>query len=473
MSLSMPGMPRLRRVLGVALLAVAGIAAADSKTRVTPVDRTTVRRPSPAVTTTTTTRETRTQTTFDNGQWTRSVSGIQTKRRDSDWTGTWGETGWNGKSGVSSETTRRVEVKTGNSPARALGRTSLEKGETTWSGRAGPVAERKIRGDLGNVTLRAEAGVQGKARWGNNGVDAQGQLGAEASLKAATTKATVGNARLGASFKGTAKLEVAAIAKGKMGAYVDEKGITFGAQGSAGLYAKGELKLNFEAHVFGVKTNVNLIASGYAGAMAEGKAMATLGWNGKVSFMACLGASLGLGGGLAVEFEMDAESLMERLHLSDLQQLLDWMKGFQEHPETYLARLGIQALRKVHEAGFGVLRKLGQDAAAVFQKEVVGPMQAGARAVRDGVQRGVAFLGRLIRSPRGEPDSKALAACLDQALTVGGAIGSGRSGMPDPAFPVCQAGVGMGFGGMPDWAGMDLYGWFSFDWPAPYEWPSL
>ncbi len=466
------GKTGLRCLLAV-LLGIGLNAGAETKTRVTTTDKTTVRQPERAVKVTTETRQIQSRTVSDGGQWATCKSGTQVKTREIGWHGETGETTWEGEAGRFVDTKTGVEAKIGNSTTREIGGTRLKNGETVWTGETGPSYRKTVRGDLGTLAVKADAGADGKVRLGDNGVEAQGKIGVEASLKANTVKMAIGDKKVGASFKGTAKLEVAAVAKGKMGAYVDEKGITFGAQGSAGVYAKGEVKLNFEAHVFGVKTNVNLIASGYAGALAEGKAVATLGWNGKVSFMASIGASLGLGCGFAVEFEMDAEELMKRLNLTDLSQLLAWLKAFQENPKAYLAQLGIQALRKVHEAGYGVIRKLGQDAAKIFENEVMKPLRSARRVIQDGVGKGLAFLGRLIKAPASERANAAVDTCLQQAVAHQMDLPDSSIGRRSTEFPVCLAEGINALTGLNEWEGIDFYGWFPFDWPAPFQWPSL
>ncbi len=447
-------------------------AAPQVNTRV--VDKTTVRQTEPSVRVKTEIHETQTRAVQGNGRWETLKTGVQTKTRVSDWHDELDETTWNGEAGWAVDKKKMAEIKTGNTPSsRVLGATKLVNGEALWEGEIGPEYRKTIKGSLGTATVNARAGADGVVNWGDNGLEAKGQIGLETELKASTPKLDFGDKAMGGGLKGSLRLEASAIAKGRFGAYVDEKGITFAAEGSAGIYVKGEAKLNFEAHMFGVKTNVNLIASGYAGALAEGKAVATLGWNGKVSFMASLGASLGFGGGMAVEFEMDAEELMKQLNFTDLTQLLAWMKAFQENPLPALTQLGVQALRKLHESGFGVVRKLGQDAVRKFEEQVMKPLQASGEKMKEGLDKGLAFLSRLIRAPNSGGEKTDVKVCVQNLLGSRGAFPETRVGANTLEFPLCFSEVIKALTGLDDWEGMDLFSWFPFDWPSPYEWPSL
>jgi hypothetical protein len=462
-----------RTWIGIALLSLGMSAGAEPKQKITVTDKTTVRNPKADAQVTTQTHGTQTRTTEENGRWQTVKAETQSKTTETRWNGDWTENGWEGEAGIKADKKSRLETKTGNSSTRALGKTKLEEPETLWEGAAGKDYRKTVKGDLGTVSIKAEAGTEGSVRRGDNGVEAKGKIGVETELKATTPTIKAGTKDFGLSLKGQAKLEASAVAKGQLGAYVDEKGITFGAEGSAGVYVKGELKLSMEAHVFGVKTNVNLIASGYAGAMVAGKAVATLGWNGKVSFMASLGASIGFGGGVAVEFEMDAEELMKRLNFTDLSQLLVFLKEFQENPEPALAKLGIQALRKLHESGFGVLRKLGQNAAKTFENKVLEPLQMAGEKLHEGAQKGLAFLGRLIRAPHADSDLGQVNAVIAQSEENRALLTHSVAGRSQLEFPLC---LGDGSGRAPlqeDWEGMDPYSWHPFDWPSAYAWPSL
>lgn len=463
---------RYWRWIGGALLLLAISAGAEPKVLTRQTDKTTVKRPDSAVRVTTEVHDTQTRTTED-GRWQTVQSGIQSKTTRTELHGEWEENSWEGEAGLKNDTRIKTSTRLGNSTSKTLGATRLEEPETIWDGEIGPSYAHTTKGEFGTVTVKASAGAEGVVRGGENGYEAKGQVGIETEVRAATRTFAVGDKSLGASLKGSGRLEASVIAKGRLGAYVDDKGITFGAEGSVGVYAKGELKLSMEAHVFGVKTNVNLVASGYAGAMAEGKAVVTLGWNGKVSFMASLGASIGFGGGLSVEFEMDAEELMKRLNFTDISQLLEWMKEFQENPKPVLAKLGIEAIRKVHESGFGVLKKLGSQAATVFENKVMKPIQTAGGSIKEGVGKGLAFLGRLIHAPRGESGTVAVNACLDQEEQQAGTIPQTQLPQSSMEFALC------GMEGMAEsldlveCEGYDPYAWYPFDWPSSYNWPTL
>ena len=464
-------MNRIGRWLVAGLMALAWGAEAETKTR--EIDSIKERNPSPDVRVTTEVHETRTRTTGENKDWETTRVGTQSRTTETDWHGEWDDNKWEGEAGIKNDRKTMTQTRWGNSTTRAIGTTRLEKPETVWKGKIGPSTKRTVKGRYGTATVKASAGAEASVRAGENGYEGKARLGLEAEVQASTRKLSVGNSLLGASLKGSGRAEASLVAKGRFGAYVDNKGITIGAEGTAGAYLKGELKLSTEAHVFGVKTNVNLMASGYAGAMAQGKAVVTLGWNGKVSFMASLGASLGLGGGLAVEFEMDADELMAKLNFTTLSQLLEWMKEFQENPMPVLAKLGILAIRKLHEAGFGSLKKLGSQAATVFEHQVLAPIQNAGSGLKAGVQKGLAFLGRLIHSPRADASQVAVNDCLQQAEGEAGRLAHNQAMRGSAEFPLCSMdGSGGRFEGG-EWEGMDPYGWYLFNWPSPYTWPTL
>ncbi len=459
---------------GLLFLAVGSVVANVPDWRSRSSDRTQIREPEEGVRVESRIREDRTWRPRDEkGRWIRVRTGEREKttvKGSSEWT----DTGWSTESRRSTDSKRYTEIKAGNtqSMARDLGTAALESSETTWKSERGLSADERIKGRVGEVRLTSHVGWRGETRSGDNGWEARGQMGIETALRATTARLKAGDKRFGASLQGNAKLELAALAKGKLGAYIDEKGITLGAEVSAGVYAKGEVKVNFEAHVFGVKTNVNLVASGYAGALAEGKAVVTLGWNGKVRFLVGVGASLGFGGGVSMEFELDAEELLARWNLNSLEELLEKLKEFQENPYPHLARWGWQALRKIHEAGFGVVRKLGQEASAIFHEQVIQPMQAARNALQEGVQRGLGMLGRLIRSKTVLPVPSALNDCLTKADGEIARLPEVGERLERTAYPVCQP-VDMARAAIGDWDGMGEWEWVPFEWPAPFRWPSL
>jgi len=457
------------------LLLAAGIAighTSDWKSSTT--DRTHIREVEEGVRVESRIREDRTWRPRDEkGRWIRIRSGERQKQSVTEQT-EWTDTGWRGESGRSADLKSYTDLKAGNtqSMARDLGKTTLEGAETSWKRQAGPSFDERIKGRAGEVRLTSHAGWKAETRSGENGWEARGQIGVETALRATTARLQTGNDHASVSLQGQARLELAALAKGKLGAYIDEKDITLGAEVSAGLYAKGEVKVNFEAHVFGVKTNVNLVASGYAGAVAEGKAVVTLGWNGKVRFVVGIGASLGLGGSVSMECEVDAEALLERWNLKSFDELLVTLKEFQENPYPWLAKWGWQALRKIHEAGFGVVRKWGQEATAIFQEHVVKPIQTARATMQEGVRRGLDLLGRVIRSRTVLPPDSAINTCLawaEASLSTLPAIGEQ---LEKSAVPIC-APAEMASAEWSDWAGIGEWNWVPFEWPAPFRWPSL
>jgi len=173
----------------------------------------------------------------------------------------------------------------------------------------------------------------------------------------------MGNEDVGASVKANAKLEALLGAEGKVGAYIDEHGITFGADGRAGAFVSAEVNLSFEAHVFGVQTNVNVTAEAHAGLMAEGEALVTIGFDGRIKFKLGAGLSVGVGASVGVEFDVDASELMAKLGLADLASLVQWVDKFQKDPKATIDQIIDDTKKAAIEQGMELAQEIIAEAA--------------------------------------------------------------------------------------------------------------
>ena len=171
------------------------------------------------------------------------------------------------------------------------------------------------------------------------GFEASGQIGLAAELEAVSKQFAAGDENLGASVQGSAKVEAMLGAEGKIGAYIDEHGITIGAEARAGAYVSAQANVTFEAHVFGLSTTVKLYAEVHAGFMAHGEAVVTIGFDGKVKFQVGAGVSIGIGASAGMEFEVDASELIKKLGLKDLDELLKWVEEFQKDPKAKIGEI--------------------------------------------------------------------------------------------------------------------------------------
>ena len=85
-------------------------------------------------------------------------------------------------------------------------------------------------------------------------------------------------------MQGSAKVEALLGVKAKVGAYIDENGITIGAQAQAGAFVSASAELNTEVHIFGVSGKAKFFVEGHAGVLARGEAVVQIGFNGKIKF---------------------------------------------------------------------------------------------------------------------------------------------------------------------------------------------
>lgn len=200
-----------------------------------------------------------------------------------------------------------------------------------------------VEGAYGSLSGSVEAGANGSIQVDANGVALQGQVGLAAELEAVSKQFKAGNEDLGASVQGSAKLEALLGAEGKVGAYIDEKGITIGAEARAGAFVSAEAQLNFEAHVFGLQANVKVYAEAHAGALARGEALVMIGFDGRIRFRLGAGISVGVGASAGVEFDLDASEFMRRVGIKNLSELVAWLAKFSQDPGATLEELVAEA----------------------------------------------------------------------------------------------------------------------------------
>jgi len=209
--------------------------------------------------------------------------------------------------------------------------------------------------DAASVTATSKAGVssEGSATIGADGADVNGSLqaGLAAELQAFSERVQAGDENVNASAQASAALEAVLGGKAAFEAHIDKNGITIGGEAKAGAYVSAEVQVNFETNIFGLKTNVTAYAEGHAGAMAQAKAVVTIGFNGEIEFHLSGGVALGIGGSLGTDFSIDASDLMQRLNLPDLSALIEWIAKVQEDPQKVLGELTEEAARRLVEVG--------------------------------------------------------------------------------------------------------------------------
>jgi hypothetical protein len=257
------------------------------------------------------------------------------------------DTGYKGGASQTHESSGSRSVGASNAKEGELGGTELKNAQTVGKGEIGAHQEGTIHSDLGDVSGKVDVGASGEVKVGDNGVEASGQIGLAAELEAASKQFAAGDGNIGASVQGSAKLDAMLGAAGKIGAYIDEHGITIGAEAKAGAFVSAQAQINFEAHVFGLSTTVKLSAEAHAGVMAHGEAVVTIGFDGKVKFQIGVGFSVGIGVSASMEFEVDASELVKKLGLANLAELLDWIKNFQKDPKAKLGELFDEAVDRL------------------------------------------------------------------------------------------------------------------------------
>ncbi|MCE9614476.1 MAG: hypothetical protein K8T26_09380 [Lentisphaerae bacterium] len=210
----------------------------------------------------------------------------------------------------------------------------------------------------GNVQAGASGDATIKIGEGSADVTLEGQVGLAAELEAASERLSAGNEDVGASAQLKGKVEALIGAKGTIEAHLDETGLTLGVDARAGAYVSAEVELDFEAHIFGIKTNVTVTAEGHAGAMAYGSAVVRVGFDGMIEFELGAGVSIGIGGSLGLAFSVDASELIDSLGLPDMEALIVWLAEFVEDPSAMIDKLVLDARDAAVRAGFEIVSDL-------------------------------------------------------------------------------------------------------------------
>ncbi|NCC60140.1 MAG: hypothetical protein EOM12_04200 [Verrucomicrobiae bacterium] len=253
-----------------------------------------------------------------------------------------------------------------------------EVGNVQWNKKA----DFEYESDIGSIQGDVIAGAEGQVRIGENGVEASGSIGLAAELEAASKQLNVGNEDVGGSAQIEARLQALAGAQGEIGLYFDEQGLTIGAEGRAGAFVSASASLNLEAHVFGLEATMKLSADAHAGFLAAGKAKVEIGWDGHMEFTLGAGLSVGVGASLGMEFGFSAQKLIDKLGLSNLEELIVWVRQFVENPLAFIDQIVDYAqvqlwgwinsviserVQQVIRDGWNFLMELGHWQSEVFQ----------------------------------------------------------------------------------------------------------
>lgn len=198
-------------------------------------------------------------------------------------------------------------------------------------------------GQYGTTRVDAQAGASGSytASISEDGVamEAEGAVGLALELEAISEKLTVGNEHVELSAQGEAQLNALLGAEGKVKAYIDENGITIGAEAQAGAFVSASAAVTFGAKVMGVDTTVRVYGEAHAGALARGTANVTIGFDGRIKFELGAGLAVGVGASVGMAFDVDASELMNQLGLDNLEELIDWIERFVEDPQELIGEL--------------------------------------------------------------------------------------------------------------------------------------
>lgn len=269
---------------------------------------------------------------------------------------------------------KSAEVTYANAKDGELGGTEISGGSI--SVQAG--GERSQSATIGNENANMMASVNaegtGQITMGPNGVMAEANLELKAVVEG-IAKGGIGDENLGLSSEVKAKLEASLSASGKIGAYIDEKGLTIGAEGKIGATIRAEASAAVTLTVLGIDTTVKVTGSVSAGAEAEGSALLTIGTDGKIKFKLGGKAAVGVGAGVTVEFEVSADKLIEKLGLKDISELISWCMDAAENPEETFKKMledvDILALLK------DVMKGLGDPARLIAHGNWLGKYNSG------------------------------------------------------------------------------------------------
>ena len=246
--------------------------------------------------------------------------------------------GMNYTAGATGQRDASTGIDYANAKDAELGGSEIKNGQTVLGGGASFNTGFSRGNEHANLTGTANGTANGQIQVGENGVEMSGAVGIELQLKA-LAQASAGNDMLGANAQAEANIQAVLKAQGRIGAYFDDKGLTIGAEAKAEAMVSASASLNMGLTVFGIAANVKVTANVQAGASASAAALVTIGYDGKIRFKLGAGAAVGVGGGMAFEFEVSAADLMQKLGFSDLESLIEWVKGVAEDPSALIDQL--------------------------------------------------------------------------------------------------------------------------------------
>ena len=226
------------------------------------------------------------------------------------------------------------------------GGTDLMAQESGYSGNIdiGVHEEFSIDGKGGTLKGSITGGAKGNITVEDGALEIDGTIGLAAELEGVSEKFTAGNKDAGGSIQGSAKVEALLGAEAKVGASIDENGITIGLQARAGAFVSASAELNLEVHLFGLSAKARLYGEAHAGVMASAQAVVEIGFNGKIKFGLGAGVAAVLGASAGIEVEMDASGLMEKLGIPNLAALVGWLDKFVEDPVGTVLEAGMDLI---------------------------------------------------------------------------------------------------------------------------------
>lgn len=195
--------------------------------------------------------------------------------------------------------------------------------------------EETVANKYGKASYSLETEASGNLILDDTGGEINLKTGLAAKLEAASESFGFENENVGATAQIAAEVEALIGAEGKIGAHIDDHGITIGAEATAGAFVSGEAELNINTHLLGVKADIRVYASGAAGVMASGEAILTIGFDGTITMKAGAGVVAGIGGEVGVEVIFDASDLIKKMGLNDIRELIKWADTFISDPREF------------------------------------------------------------------------------------------------------------------------------------------
>lgn len=236
-----------------------------------------------------------------------------------------------------------VTAESSNAGENDMGGTELEGGQTLkdWEGNVLNESD-SAKGEYGEASYTFYAGASGQVQYGENGVEASGQVGFQAELEA-LAHYEAGDENFGGGAQGEARVQALLQATGKIGAYIDSKGLTIGADAKAEALVSAQASISMNVTLFGISTTVLATGTASAGASASAAATVTIGFDGKLLFKLGAGAAAAVGGKLSFEFEVNTAEFMEQMGIPDLASLVDWCQQFSGNPDQLAKDLANEA----------------------------------------------------------------------------------------------------------------------------------